>query len=453
MRVHISPFAWPIVFFGVAIVLGAVLLHLPLSVTDGAISWTDALFTAVSAVCVTGLIVVDTGSFFSPFGQGVILGLIQIGGLGIMTITSLIFYLWRQRVSLTDHLAVGKSLIHDPRFKLGGFLIRITLLVLVFEALGAVLLRFLAPQGFSWPSAVFHAVSAFCNAGFALQENSLVAWQGDWAVNGVFMGLIICGGIGFSVLVELGALARRMRRESLRSVLRATSWYTRVVLSTTAVLLLGGAVLLLVTESTQSGMGVTWPRRLLTACFQSVTCRTAGFNTVDIGAMTNVSLLIMAGMMFIGGAPGSCAGGVKVTTARTLIAFVRAQLRGGRQRQAVIGRYAVEQGTMDRALLLLVFALGIVVVAVGVLNMAEGGHLAHAESKGLFLELMFEAVSAFGTVGLSTGLTPTLSAVGKYTLMVLMFVGRLGPILFLTALKDFQKPRHYAWPEHNLLIG
>lgn len=450
MRLHISPYAWPIIFFAAASILGAVLLRLPVSLAGTPLSWTDALFTAVSAVCVTGLIVVDTGSFFSPFGQAVILGLIQVGGLGIMTITSLIFYLWHHRVSLADHLAVGQSLLLDPRFQLGRFLIRVVVLVLSIEALGALALRLAAPDGFSWASAVFHAVSAFCNAGFALQSNSLVPWQDNWGVNAVFALLIVSGGIGFYVLVELGGMAKQIWRRRPGQRWQQCSWYTGVVLSSTGVLLVGGTLALLATGP--HGFAQDAPARVITAAFQSVTARTAGFNTIEIGAMTNAGLLVMIGLMFIGGAPGSCAGGVKVTTARTLWAFIRAQLSGG-HRQTVIGRYAVEQRTMNRALLLLVFAGGLVVLAIGVLNITEGGRVPHPQTKGIFLDIVFEVVSAFGTAGLSTGLTAKLTPVGKYTLMLLMFVGRLGPILFLTALKDFQKPRHYAWPEQNLLIG
>lgn len=452
MRIRVSPFAWPIIFFALASVLGAVLLRLPPSLAHEPLSWTDALFTSISAVCVTGLVVVDTGSFFTPFGQTVILGLIQIGGLGIMTITSLIFYLWHHRVSLADQLAVGQSLLYDPRFQLGRFLVRVTVLVLAIEAVGALLLHAAAPSGFPMGSAVFHAVSAFCNAGFSLQANSLVPWQQNWGVNLVFMGLIVSGGIGFSVLLELGGMARRAWRRPLGGAKWRFSWYSGVVLSTTAVLLIGGAAVLLVTEAPQYKAAQDWSTRIVSALFQSVTARTAGFNSVDIGTMTNASLLAMIVLMFIGGAPGSCAGGVKVTTARTLVAFIRAQFSGG-QRQAVIGRYAVEHRTMDRALLLIVFAGTLVLLAIAVLSTTEGGDLPHPQAKGLFLDIVFEVVSAFGTAGLSTGLTAKLSPIGKYTLMLLMFVGRLGPILFLTALKDLQKPRRYAWPEQNLLIG
>ncbi|QLA18282.1 TrkH family potassium uptake protein [Desulfolutivibrio sulfoxidireducens] len=447
----LSPLALPIYVFAAAILAGAALLRSPASHAGPTVPFLDALFTATSATCVTGLVVVDTGSAFTPFGQGVILLLIQLGGLGIMTYASLFFYLWRRRVSLTDHIAVGQSLLQDPSFHLGHFLLRVVASVAVIEALGALLLYLMDPVGFSPFSAVFHSISAFCNAGFGLLPDNLMRYRGHVGVNLVIMALIVLGGLGFTVIVELYRLSRQRLRPRARLVpWRGLSWYSRTVLSTSAFLIVAGAALLFLGEYALSTW-TDWADAALAAMFQSVTCRTAGFNTVDIGRMGEASLGIMILLMFIGGSPGSCAGGIKTTTFRVLAAFGRAQMRGGRQ--AVIGRFAVDDATLNRAVTLTIFAMGIVLVSLLVLCFTEGATQAHHLAPGRFLDILFEVVSAFGTVGLSTGLTPNLTPAGKIVVIGLMFVGRLGPIVFLSVLQGFQERPRYQWPEQGMLIG
>lgn len=450
-RKLLSPVALPIYVFAGAILLGAAFLRSPASHAGPTVPFLDALFTATSATCVTGLAVVDTGTAFSTFGQTVILVLIQLGGLGIMTYTSLFFYLWRRRVSLTDHIAVGQSLLQDPSFHLGQFLLRVVAGVAIIEAAGALFLHLFDPVGFSPFSAVFHSVSAFCNAGFGLFPDSLVRYRGSVGVNVVVMALIVLGGLGFTVIVELYRLAReRLRPRASLVPRRRLAWYSRTVLSTSAVLIVAGAALLYLGEYFGQE-GRDGSSTVLAALFQSVTCRTAGFNTLDIGRMGETSLVIMILLMFIGGSPGSCAGGIKTTTFRVLVAFGRAQMRGGRQ--AVIGRFAVDEPTLNRALTLTIFATGIVLAALLILCFTEGATQAHHLARGRFLDIFFEVVSAFGTVGLSTGLTPELSTAGKIVVIALMFVGRLGPIVFLSVLQGFQEQPRYQWPEQSMLIG
>lgn len=445
----VTPYTLPILSFALAIAAGTVVLHHPASLAQGPASWVDALFTATSATCVTGLVVADTGTFYTRFGQDVILGLIQLGGLGVMTYTSLVLYLWRRKVSVTDRVAVGQSLLHDPSFGLGRFLVRAVAMVLAIELAGAAGL-FLATGGRMSPySAMFHAVSAFCNAGFSLYADSIVAWSGDWAVNAIIMALIVLGGLGFSVLLELcEAVAGRRRTLSGQPLF---TWHTHMVLKTSGFLVLGGAVFIFAAEYLMQPAVAPAPVAALTSLFQSVTCRTAGFNTVDIGKMTNVSLLAMMFLMFIGGSPGSCAGGVKTTTFRALAAFVMSQFRG--RRQAVAGRFALDHETMNKSLAVTMFALFIVAGATMLLSVTEVGLAEHGASRGAFLELLFEVVSAFGTVGLSTGITPTLSDAGKLVVTLLMFVGRLGPIIFLQALQDAQRRENFLWPENSLMVG
>ena len=454
-KIHLSPFMLPILFFGVVIATGALLLNTDWSVGHRSISWIDALFTATSATCVTGLIVVDTGTFFTPFGQAVILGLIQLGGLGIMTYTSLVFYLWRRRVTLTDRIAVGQSLLHDPTFKLGNFLIQLVLWTLIIETAGAALLFLLDAERISPYAAVFHSVSAFCNAGFSLYSDSFITWRNHWGINLVLMLLIVLGGIGFAVLMEIKAyLSGRiplLTSPAQSPHRRKLSWYATVVVKTSLFLILTGALGIYLAEYIGYQRHLPAGEAVLSALFQSVTCRTAGFNTLDIGQMTNVSLSLMIILMFIGGASGSCAGGVKISTFRTMASFMWAQIIG--RRQTVVGKYAMDENTLNRALSLTIFAGVIIFAATLLLNMTEGGDVPHPQIRGQYLDLLFEVTSAFGTVGLSTGITPQLSTTGKCIITLVMFVGRLGPILFLSVLQSLQEKKRFSWPEESMLIG
>lgn len=449
-----SPFWLPIWFFAGAICTGAAVLHHRTSLAQDHLSWIDAFFTATSAMCVTGLTVVDTGSFFSLAGQGALLAMIQLGGLGIMTYASLAGYLLSKRISMTDRIAVGQSLMHDPSFKLGSFLLRVVAGTAVIELAGAAVLYFLDPVGFHPYSAVFHSVSAFCNAGFSLYSDSLSSWRGDWGVNILFMILITLGGLGFFVINDCLVLAgKAVKRAGPESEPRAhlLSWHTRIVLGTSLFLVVAGTVTIFTAEMIGGEETLSWSDTLLASMFQSVSCRTAGFNTVEIYHLTNVSLVIMLGLMFIGGSPGSCAGGIKTTTFRAWWAFVAAQFRG--RDQCRIGGSALNPASMHKALTLIIMATGLVALATLVLNITEGGDSPHVQARGIFLETFFEAVSAFGTVGLSTGLTHKLSFEGKIMTIILMFVGRLGPIWLLSAFNIWRIDPHYRFPEKHLPLG
>lgn len=454
MRQHrfLSPLFLPVYSFAATIFVGAVILYLDISqnvaVTQGKLAFVDALFTATSAVCVTGLTVVDTGSVYSRFGQWVVLALIQLGGLGIMTYSSLIFYLWRHRVSLVDKLAVGQALMHDPSFHLGRFLLRLVRTILCIELGCAVLLYWSDPQGMGVFGALFHAVSAFCNAGFGLKPDNMVGWRDNAGINLVIMFLIVSGGIGFSVMDELLGVARK-RVAGVQH--RPLSRHTRLVLTTSFFLIMAGAAAIWVAEYCSAYTGLTPAGLVLPALFQSVTCRTAGFNTLDIAAMTDFSLMIMICLMFIGGSPGSCAGGIKTTSYRVLAGFVGAQLRGRRQ-NVLLGR-AVDGPTLSKALTLFLFATLAVLWGTMVLSVTEGGFAPHAQGRFEMLDLLFEVTSAFGTVGLTTGVTPLLSVPGKLTITLLMFVGRIGPLWLLTSLQQLQQEPKFRWPEGEFPIG
>ena len=451
-RLVFQPLFFPILLFGLTILVGSLLLCLPFSLAENhSLSWTDALFTATSATCVTGLAVMDTGSTFSHVGQLIILFLIQAGGLGIMTLTSLAMYLFRQKVTLTDRIAVGQNLLQDPRFRLGRFLLSIVLLTFTLELIGAGLLLLATNGEMQFYPALFHAVSAFCNAGFALYSDSLSQWSDNLPVNLIFAGLIILGGIGFFVMVETSQwLFNRIRPGHLKRRVQL-GWYSKVVLQTSFYLVIGGTAVIFFTEFIVQTHSGSWNTALLESFFQAVTCRTAGFNTVPIDDLTNVTLLIMMGLMFVGAAPGSCGGGIKVTTFRVLVSFLRAELRG--TDQTIIGRMAVKRDSVRRALSIFSFSAVIIGSAILILSLTETGGLAHSDTRGQFLGISFEVVSAYGTAGISTGITSTLSTFGKFIIILLMFLGRLGPLLFVGVLQTIQSRQLFSRPDSDILIG
>ncbi len=441
----LAPAYLPVYFFAATIILGGALLRSSISLNGTSISWIDAMFTSVSATCVTGLAVVDTGTVFSTFGQTVIAVLIQIGGLGVMTYTSLVFYLWRRRVSLTDRIAVGQSLQGDPSFHLGRFLVQLFTVCFGIEAAGAVGLYVFSMGEMDWFSAFFHSVSAFCNAGFGLYPDNLMRFAGNLPINLLFMALIFLGGIGFYVLVELpGFFGVALRGRPLRGSL---SWQSSLVIRTSLWLILIGWMVFFLVEQRQDGVFTA----ALQSLFQSVTARTAGFSTMDIGIMTDTSLFVLILLMVIGGSPGSCAGGIKTTTLRVLLGFAVSQIKG--RDQVVVEKCGVDAPTVNKAMTLTIFAFVLILISVFVLTVTEGANLPHQLVRGKFIELFFEASSAFGTVGLSTGLTPRLSTPGKFVIMMLMFVGRLGPIVFLTILQAWQTREHFRRAEKSMLIG
>ncbi len=451
-RFFTQPLLFPIVFFALLICVGAFALQLPQSHSLGhTISLVDAFFTATSATCVTGLVVVDTATSFSKTGQTVILCLIQIGGLGIMTLSTLSIYLFKKRVTLTDRVAVGQNLLQDPRFQLGTFLLRILLWTCSIELLGALLLYLSCFREISFRSALFHSISAFCNAGFALFGDSLSRWGDNPVVLFLFFVLITLGGIGFYVLVEtwqwgMAALFKRKKAKRLR-----LSWYSKVVLQTSLMLVVGGTLLIFFTEFVLHRQQTPFLTALLASFFQAVSCRTAGFNTIALNEISNVTMLLMMSLMFVGAAPGSCAGGIKVTSLRALVAFLVAELRG--REQAVINGMALKRESVRRAISILVFSFCIVGAAIIIISITHTGGRSHDEAGGQFLNIAFEVVSAYGTAGLSTGITSELSTIEKIIVMLLMYLGRLGPLIFLGVLQSIRRPELFSRAETDILLG
>jgi trk system potassium uptake protein TrkH len=428
--------------------VGTVLLLLPWATASG--QWNSpivALFTATSAVCVTGLIVVDTGSYFSPLGQFIILALIQVGGLGYMTATTFLLLLLGRRLGLRDRLAIQQSMDTQELSGAKSLVTSIIGMTLIFEITGIFLLLppFMRDYGSGsglW-LAIFHSISAFNNAGFSLFADSLMQYVSDPMVNIAITGLVILGGIGYQVIMEVFMEARDRLRGSREHP--AFSLHFKIVTSTTLVLLILGTVMLFYAEygnpATLGPLEVS--DKLTAAWFQSVIARTAGFNSIDIGPMRNASLFFMAALMFIGASPGSTGGGIKTTTARILLICTRASLQG---KEAVLAyRREIPAGRVLKAISVVVGSGGMV-LGVTIL-------IAYFDPSFNFLQILFEAVSAFATVGLSTGITAELSTASKLIIIATMYVGRVGVLLFMATWIGDRGPSLVRYPEEDLLVG
>jgi len=431
--------------FLLVIAVGTLLLTLPISSRTGRLGVIDAMFTATSATCVTGLVVRDTWSQFSLFGQVIILMLIQVGGLGLVTLTSFFALAARRRMGFRDLRLLGESVSADGLSKATEVLKIVIKLAAAFEAVGIMLLLFAFVPQFGaegvWVS-VFTAISAFCNAGFDLfgrfgAYSSLVPYVNNYYVQAVIMFMIMAGGLGFMVWVEL-AEYRKKRRLSL---------HAKVALQFSVIFWVGGAVLLALLEwsnpRTMGGLSV--PGKIMAALFQSVSTRTAGMNTIDLAACSPISKLLMSVLQFIGAAPGSTGGGVKVTTFAVLILTIRSVAQG--RDDCVIGGHHIESKTVYRALTI------IVIGAVAAFGSAVVVYYNTAETVSV-IDCIFESCSAFGTVGLSVGVTGQLNTGAKLLYMACMFMGRVGPVslaISLTAKPDDNKRK--VLPVGHINVG
>jgi trk system potassium uptake protein len=434
--------------FIAVILAGALLLMLPISVTTG--GWGDplvALFTSTSAVCVTGHVVVDTATYFSSFGQAAIAALIQIGGLGYMSVTTFLLLLLGRKFGLKDKVALQQALDREGMQGVAGVLRSIISATAVIELTGVILLflTFL-PQygpGRSLSLAFFHSISAFNNAGFALFSDNLASYPTSWPINLIITSLIIVGGIGYEVMFEFYLWTRdRYRHQLKRSVF---SLNFKVAVSTTAILLLGGTLAIFFTEriNPETLGKLNLQGQFLAAWFQSVTARTAGFNTIDIGKMSQASLCILIALMFIGGSPGGTAGGIKTTTLRVLTSCTKAILQG--KEEATLYQRQIPLNLVLKSVGVFMGSLATVVVITVLIAIAEPGVA--------FLRILFEVVSAFGTVGLSTGITAGLTAFSKLVLIATMYIGRVGVLLLMSAILGDPSPSRIHYPEENLLVG
>lgn len=444
IRSSVHPINKILLSFVALILFGSLLLKLPFSTIRG-ISFVDALFTSTSAVCVTGLIVLDTAKDFTLFGQAVILVLVQFGGLGIMTFSIALLSALSGNISIKWRFTFESVYSDIHKLPIRKLLIQILFYTFVIETASAAVLfsqfvKTQAPQSAAW-NALFHSVSAFCNAGFSTYSDSLMGYHGNPVVVLMVAADIIMGGLGFLVLSELSRTRFKRRR-----FMAQYSFHTRFVLTLTAVFIAGGMAVFAALEWNNTLGDLTLPEKIVNSFFQSVTCRTAGFNTVDTGALRESTLFMMIFLMFTGGSPGSIAGGVKTTSMAVVWLLLIMKFRG--RSQIVLWGRALDPDTVEKSTSLFILALIFVSTATFTLLIAET-----LPVKNVFLSTLFEVTSAFGTVGLTTGLTPYLNDTGKLLLCAVMYIGRLGPLTLIAALTTGKKQLDIRYPEEHIMIG
>ena len=435
----------PIGFLAV-ILVGTALLMLPISTYNGNLSFLQAIFTATSATCVTGLVVVDTGTYFTSFGQVVILLMIQLGGLGFMTVATFFFIAMGKRISLKERITMAESL-GESRLQ-GVILLALNVLKMTFllEFIGAFLLsfRFIPLYGFFkgiWFS-IFHSISAFCNAGFDLIGNyaSFTGFVTDPLIGFTIISLIILGGLGFAVIVDV------IRKKNFINL----KIHTKMVLIMTVVLIVSGTLLFLLFEfnNPQTLGNLSFPQKLMASTFQSVTTRTAGFNTISQIGLTDASKFLSVILMFIGGSPAGTAGGIKTSTVAVLVMVTVALIRRHSDVEAFrkrVGIYAIR-----KALTIFLIALTTLIIAVMIISTNEQATLV---GQAGFLNQLFEATSAIGTVGLSTGVTANASTVTLIVIIFLMFLGRVGLLTVVFALGSKLEESRIKYPEEDVMVG
>ncbi|MHC5213910.1 MAG: TrkH family potassium uptake protein [Planctomycetota bacterium] len=451
-----------IILFIILICAGAGLLMLPKAHNLETMSITDAFFTATSATCVTGLVVADTGKDFTLIGQTIILMLIQLGGLGIVVFGAVLALLLGQALSVKESLAMQDLISAQTLRSISMMIGFIFLFTIVIEAIGAVMLMpmwdnvpaALPHPDMKWFYSVFQSISAFCNAGFGLFNTSLIDYDRSFGVYTVIAPLMILGGLGFGVLYNLTHAATDRVKRFLRRKFNPASaltmgipqritLQTKIVLSTSLILIVAGTILLMLFE--HCSPQAEHHSGFKTALFQSITARTAGFNTVNIAVLSEASKMILIILMFIGGSPGSTAGGIKTVTLALIVMVIYATLR--KRREVELFKRSVRMVVVGRAITVMLLFAGLLIVMTMLLVLSESGR------GWSLLDLAFETASALGTVGLSTGVTPTLTIVGKWIIIATMLIGRLGPLTLLVGLTFNLKPASYDYPSEPLMVG
>jgi trk system potassium uptake protein TrkH len=407
----------------------------------------DALFSSTSAVCVTGLVVIDVGKDLSTLGQVITIFLFQIGGLGIITFSTVFFVLMGRGISFKGREIVQSTFLHTPRRDFIVIAKAVLWFTLITEFIGTLFLfiRFSRdfPPGTALYHAVYNAISAFNNCGYSLFSDNLMGYQGDVVVNLTVMGLIVQGGIGFIVQYEVVSW--------LKGVQKRLSAHTKIVIITTTLLILSGAFLFYVFERNHIIKDVPVLNKILASLFQSVTPRTAGFNTVDIGALTNATILLLLIFMFIGASPGSTGGGVKTSSAALLVLLLWNRLKGNED--VNVFNRTIPKEIVSRGISIIFASAFSVAIITSVLLIAGGGNLPPLESRHYFVEYLFDTVSAFGTVGLSMGVTPKLNDLQKYALILMMFAGRVGPLTLAFSLSRGGAKRGITYAEEGVMVG
>jgi trk system potassium uptake protein TrkH len=444
---HFPPARIFVLSFAAVIVIGGILLWFPFSATKGNLRFVDALFSSTSAVCVTGLVVIDVGKDLSTLGQVITIFLFQIGGLGIITFSTVFFVLMGRGISFKGREIVQSTFLHTPRRDFIVIAKAVLWVTLLTEAIGTLFLfirfSFDFPLGTALYHAVYNAISAFNNCGYSLFSDNLMGYQGDLIVNLTIMGLIVHGGIGFIVQYEVASW--------LKGKQKRISVHTKIVIITTTILILSGAILFYIFERNHIIKDAPILNQILASLFQSVTPRTAGFNTVDIGLLTNPTILLLIMLMFIGASPGSTGGGVKTSSAALLVLLLWNRLKGNED--VNIFNRTVPREIVSRAISIIFASAFSIAIITSVLLIAGGGNLLPLESRHHFVEYLFDTVSAFGTVGLSMGVTPKLNDLQKYALILMMFAGRVGPLTLAFSLSRGGAKRGITYAEEGVMVG
>jgi len=452
-RREISPARIVIFSFLGVIVIGTLLLCLPVSSSGKPHKVEDALFTATSAVCVTGLTVVDTEKDFSFLGKTIILALIQLGGLGIMTYSTLFLLILRRKHISQNNVFILSGTLSTGTSDVRRLLFAVFKVTMMFELWGMLLLylswRKTLPADRVWWDSAFHSISAFCNAGLSTFSANISHVRQVKSGCLVIMGLIICGGLGFTVIESL--LYRRYYIKSGRIVLPLQ---TKVVLTTTAFLIIFGALLFWILDAHNSLKNDPFFNKGFHALFQSVTSRTAGFNTVNLGRASALGIFLLTVLMFIGGSPGSTAGGIKTTTAAIIFATIRSLMKNPQKGDVEIFKRRIPADIVNHAFVIAVLSFALVSFVTILLTITEGVTMsAWPKGQEPILRHLFETVSAFGTVGLSTGITPHLSVMGKLLITMTMLIGRVGPLTVVLAMAEQKHISNYHYPEEKVMVG
>lgn len=438
---QISPSRKLILGFLSVIAVGVFLLMLPFSLKEGkSLNFLEALFTVVSAVCVTGLSVVDVSEVFSPLGDAILIALIQIGGLGVMTFSSIVFLLAGQKMTLYTRILLKEERNVNSVGEILNFVRLLLLTVFIIESIGAVILthefRKIMPYEQAIYYGIFHSISAFCNAGFSLFSNSLENFRGNSLISLTISYLIILGGMGFAIINSFIMMIRKgVSRFTLTS---------KLAIHISMILTFGGAFLFFLLEFSNSATlsSLPWSEKIIASVFQSVTLRTAGFNTIPLGNLRNATVFMACIWMLIGASPGSTGGGIKTTTLGVILFYVIGIIQG--KEHVEIFNRRLDWDVMNKALALLVVSLSYIALVILILLVLEPFSME---------KIVFEVVSAFGTVGLTMGITPYLSVTSKLIIIITMFVGRLGPMTIALALGEKKKKARVQYPKEDILIG
>lgn len=437
----LSPSRKLILGFLLAILVGTFLLMMPFSLKEGEkLSFLSSLFTIVSAVCVTGLTVVDVSKVFSPVGTTIIIFFIQLGGLGVMTFSSIIFLATGKKMTFYERELLKEERNADSSGEIADFIKKLLFIVFIIESIGAVILttQFIGQMSF-WKAiyyGIFHSISAFCNAGFALYSNNLEGFKSNIVINLTIGYLITLGGIGFAVITSFITVVRNgVDRFNLTS---------KMAILISIILTFGGMVLFFILEySNPNTIGdLNIFQKILASYFQSVTLRTAGFNTVPLGDLRSSTIFISCILMFIGASPGSTGGGIKTTTFGVIMFYVIGVAK--KKENIEVFNRRIDWEILNRALAILVIAITYVAFIITCILVIDNFSME---------QVVFEVISAFGTVGLTLGITPNLSVISKLLIIITMFVGRLGPLTFALAIGESKKKAISKYPKENILVG